>query len=254
MAKNLENISTGTDQADPTTFAEYLSEHLIGGRRDSVDIRKMARLISGWTSTQYYLKYMQNAELFNAPKPLYKHALSLRSIEGMTLEFGVSGGRTITQIAAETQGKVFGFDGFQGLPENWKFGRGKGAFARHAPPSVPDNVELVIGWFADTLPGFVAAHPEPVSFLHVDCDLYSSTTDILRHLGRHLAPGTVVVFNEYYNYPGWEDHEIKAWQEFVTASGARYRYVAVNAQHQQVTVVIEENPTFAFHDKLRPLG
>jgi hypothetical protein len=245
------------DKPEPVTkpneeVAEAIFQHVFGGRGDSVDIRKVARLISGWESTQYYLRHMQAATLFNAPKPLYSHALGLRSIEGMTMEFGVSGGRTITQIAGETPGKVYGFDGFQGLPENWKFGRGKGAFAREAPPPVPENVELVIGWFADTLPGFVAAHPEPVSFLHVDCDLYSSTKDILDHLGPHIAPGTVVAFNEYYNYPGWQDHEIKAWKEFVAATGTRYRYAAVNAQHQQVAVVVEEAPAFAFRDKLRP--
>lgn len=242
------------DIAAEASLAEAIFQHIVGGHGDSVDIRKVARLISGWDSTRYYLEHMQGAQLFNAPKPLYAHALSLRSIEGMTLEFGVSGGRTITQIAGATPGKVYGFDGFQGLPEDWKFGRGKGAFAREAPPPVPDNVELVIGWFSDTLPGFVAAHPEPVSFLHVDCDLYSSTKDILDNLGPHIAPGTVVVFNEYYNYPGWQDHEIKAWKEFVQATGTRYRYVAANARHQQVTVVVEENPSFAFPGKLRPLA
>jgi hypothetical protein len=40
----------------------------------------------------------------------------------------------------------------------------------------------------------------------------------------------------------------------VAASGARYRYVACNARHQQVAVVVESNPTFAFADRLRPLG
>lgn len=240
---------------DPdAALAEAIFQHIFGGHGDSVDIRKMARLIAGWESARYYLAHMDGAQLFNAPRPLYDHALDARRIAGLTLEFGVASGRTIRHIAARTAGTVHGFDAFQGLPEAWKFGRGKGAFARAAPPAVPANVELVIGWFADTLPGFAAAHPEPISFLHVDCDLYASTVEILAHLGTHIAPGTVVVFNEYFNYPGWEHHEIKAWKEFVARAGATYRYLACNARHQQVSLLVEENPLFRFRDKLRPFA
>jgi hypothetical protein len=235
-------------------IAETLDQHLFGGVGDSLDIVKMARLISGYESAQYYIRHMGGARTFNAPKPLYDHALSIRQIEGLVLEFGVASGRTLAQISAGVNGaKVYGFDGFKGLPENWKFGRGQGAFARTDLPPVPANAELVIGWFADTLPGFVAQHQDPVSFLHVDCDLYSSTVDILTNLRPHIAPGTVIVFNEYYNYPGWQQHEIKAWHEFVRETGTRYRYVNCNRRHQQVTVIVEEAPAFGFANKLRRL-
>jgi hypothetical protein len=236
-------------------LAEAIFQHVFGGAGDACDIRRMARLISGYESTRYYIDHMHQAQVFNTPRHLYAWALEQRRIAGLVLEFGVASGRTLTQIAEACAGQtVYGFDGFKGLPEAWKFGRGEGAFAREAPPAVPANAELVIGWFADTLPAFVAAHPQPVSYLHVDCDLYSSTMDILRHLGPHLAPGSVVAFNEYFNYPGWQHHEYKAWQEWVAASGARYRYLACNARHQQVAAVVESNPTFAFADRLRPLG
>lgn len=245
----------GAEPPDPekTALAEAIFQHVFGGFGDSCDIRKMARLVSGYESARYYMEHMDGATLLNNTRQFYKWSLQQRRIRGLALEFGVASGRTLTTIAqASPDQTVYGFDSFKGLPEAWKFGRGEGAFARSAPPPVPANAELVIGWFSDTLPGFVAAHPEPVSYLHVDCDLYSSTMDILRNLGPHIAPGTIVAFNEYFNYPGWRNHEHKAWLEWVRAAGATYRYIGCQAQHQQVAVVVESNPTFAFADKLQP--
>jgi hypothetical protein len=53
-----------------------------------------------------------------------------------------------------------------------------------------------------------------------------------------LQPGTVLVFDEYFNYPGWERHEFKAWREFAAAHGVDYEYVAY--ARQQVTVRIRD--------------
>lgn len=41
----------------------------------------------------------------------------------------------------------------------------------------------------------------------IDCDLYSSTTTALEHVGPHLRWGTYVVFDEHHTYPGHEEHE-----------------------------------------------
>ena len=100
-----------------------------------------------------------------------------RRIEGLILEFGVYSGNTINHIASMTPQKVFGFDSFEGLPEDWRADFPKGRFAA-ALPAVRDNVELVVGWFDATLPGFLARETNPISLLHVDCDLYSSTKTI----------------------------------------------------------------------------
>jgi hypothetical protein len=221
-----------------------LFQSVFGGRPDTVDITRMAQLIAGWESARYFLRHMQGCRVFRAVRPLYAHALGLRSVEGLTLEFGVASGRTITQIARATPGTVYGFDSFQGLPERWRPGFETGAFAQAAPPRVPENVELVIGWFSETLPGFIARHPGPVSFLHIDCDLYSSTAEILRHVGPRLTRGSVVVFNEYFNFPGWQQHERKAWKECVAELGIEYEYCAVNVVDQQVSLIVGKNPGY----------
>ena len=80
-------------------------------------------------------------------------------------------------------------------------------------------------------------NPGPVAFIHVDCDLYSSTKTILSLLAPRLVSGSVILFDEYFNYPNWEQHEFKAFQEFVAASAVKYTYLAF--ARQQVAVRID---------------
>jgi hypothetical protein len=56
-------------------------------------------------------------------------------------------------------------------------------------------------------------------------------------LAPRLANGTVILFDEYFNYPNWEQHEFKAFQEFVSARHVKYTYLAF--ARQQVAVRIE---------------
>lgn len=165
--------------------------------------------------------------------------------DGLWLEFGVFQGNTIHQLAAAHDGVVYGFDSFLGLPETWRVskrnpGNGfdraytmKGSFSLRgrAPRKRRANVEFVKGWFNETLPGFLEQHSAPVRFLHVDCDLYSSSSYVLTTVAPRLQNGTVVLFDELINYPGFEKHEMRALWEYLAAnafdvrvlSGARAR-------------------------------
>ena len=46
---------------------------------------------------------------------------------------------------------------------------------------------------------------------NIDCDIYSSTKDIFDIAGDRINPGCIIVFDEYINYPSWEQHEFKAF-------------------------------------------
>src|SRR5579864_3758244 len=94
---------------------------------------------------------------------------------GLYCEFGVYSGSTINFIAARTRNTVYGFDSFEGLPEDWQPGVEKGTFRMKSLPRVRKNVHLIKGWFNETILVFAREHRENCSFLHVDCDLYSST-------------------------------------------------------------------------------
>ncbi|NWF58448.1 MAG: class I SAM-dependent methyltransferase [Fischerella sp.] len=174
---------------------------------------------------------------------LLKFALSQAKPDGMFLEFGVAGGNTINFIAKNVQKTVHGFDSFEGLPEFWIDNIGgryeKGTFNMNGKlPSVRENVQLHVGWFDKTLPEFVASQNEYISFMHVDCDLYSSTKSIFDILGERVKPGTIIVFNEYFNYPGWQQHEFKAFQQFVADKNIKYDYIAYNKLGWEVAVKI----------------
>ncbi len=53
-----------------------------------------------------------------------------------------------------------------------------------------------------------------------------------------FGPGTVILFDEHFNYPGWRDHEYKAFQEFVASRSLRCRYLAYNTSEWNVAVKI----------------
>jgi hypothetical protein len=211
----------------------------LGFSNGSFDVLKIASLQAAFESASYLNEYMKGVPAFANDFDLLEYALGKTEGEGGVLEFGVATGRTIKYIASLTQDDVDGFDAFSGLPEFWRPGFGRGKFAQSAP-KVPSNVRLHVGLFQDTLPKFILADQRRVSFLHIDCDLYSSTKCIFDYLGERIRRGTVIVFDEYWNYPGWKDHEWKAFQEFVSESAIKYEYIGIVAKHQQVAVRIIE--------------
>jgi hypothetical protein len=135
--------------------------------------------------------------------------------------------------------KIYGFDSFEGLPEFWRDGFNIGGFSLKGQlPEVPSNVLLYKGWFNETLPEFLNNNKDNVSFIHIDCDLYSSTKTIFDILGERIRKGTIIVFDEYFNYPFWKEHEYKAFQEFVSDRGINYQFIGFNRYHEQVAVKI----------------
>lgn len=194
------------------------------------------------SSERFAREVMPTARPFDHSIATLEHALSLAPPEGMALEFGVFQGRTLKVITeARKHNQVFGFDSFQGLPEDWRSNIPAGTFATGQVPHV-EGAELVIGWFDDTLADFLADHLGPVAFLHLDADLYSSTATVLEQVAPRLQVGSVIVFDEYFNYPGWEQHEHLAWEEIVAKTGITFRYAAYTCNNEQVAVVVTGTP------------
>ena len=68
------------------------------------------------------------------------------------LEFGVQTGGSINIISKFTKKKVYGFDTFTGLPEDWRKGFLKGSLSNNnVLPEVDNNVVLIKGLFQETL-------------------------------------------------------------------------------------------------------
>jgi O-methyltransferase len=62
------------------------------------------------------------------------------------------------------------------------------------------DYQLVKGWFDQTLPSF--SPPGPIAILRLDGDWYESTLVVLEALFKHLAPGGIVIVDDYYAWDG----------------------------------------------------
>jgi hypothetical protein len=189
-------------------------------------------------SVAYIREHMLAAQVLEDRFALLQFALARAPQDGLVLEFGVEKGASVNCLARCTDRLVHGFDSFQGLPEAWAGTKeAAGAFGQKGRlPKVAANVRLHGGWFDATLPPFLAAEPGPVALLHVDCDIYASTRTVFEHLGDRLVAGTVIVFDEYYNYPGWQQHEFRAFHEFIAGGRRSYDYIGFSAEKGHVAV------------------
>jgi predicted O-methyltransferase YrrM len=164
-----------------------------------------------------------------------KYCIKQATSDGIWLEFGVGSGKSISFMAQNNpNAKIFGFDSFYGLPEDWVYSDKKvykkESYSRNgiAPKLDFKNIELVIGPFEQTLPGFCEKIHKPASLIHIDCDLYSSTKSVLDtlHSASMLKKGTIVLFDEFYNYQNFEDYEYKAFVDFVSETKINYEWIA----------------------------
>jgi hypothetical protein len=163
-------------------------------------------------------------------------AIATVRLSGLYCEFGVFTGESVNYIAAKVTGKVHGFDSFEGLPEDWRASFEAGKFKVKELPSVAPNVILHKGWFHTSIPAFLHENPDPIAFLHIDCDLYSSTGTVLRSLADRIVAGTVIQFDEFFNYPGWHCGEYKAFTEFCLDRSVELEYIGYVSDGEQLAL------------------
>jgi len=192
------------------------------------------------TAADFEHAHLLDVPSFKSREQLYRWALAhVDDDEGLFLEFGVMHGASINRLARLKPAVTFyGFDSFMGLPESWMGPAKKGAMTRHgALPPVRSNVNLVKGAFEHTLRPFVAdRRGAKISFMHVDCDLYSSTRTILTEVRTMLRSGTIIVFDDFFNFARWEEGEYKALMEFAAETGTTFEYIGYIRTGSQVAI------------------
>jgi hypothetical protein len=167
-------------------------------------------------------------------KKFYQHSKPL----GDYLEFGVSHGSSILYMFETTKKlrldtiRLFGFDSFEGLPEealtedggNWKPGDfyAKERKVRRflAKSGIEwDRVKLVKGWFKDTLLySFIEQNKiEKASIIMIDCDLYSAAKEALTFCVPLIVDKTIIFFDDWNaaNLASRNLGEKKAFDEFL---------------------------------------
>lgn len=154
-----------------------------------------------------YILYKQVSELYN-----------LKNTAVDYLEFGVASGNSMRWWAGENENadsRLYGFDTFEGLPENWGSTFKKGAMRADVPQTGDERVKFVKGLFQDTLPGFLKEHDLSGSkrkIIHLDADLFSSTLFALSSLSPVLRPGDIILFDEF-NVPNHEYYALRIFEK-----------------------------------------
>jgi Macrocin-O-methyltransferase (TylF) len=206
-----------------------------------IDYEMIAHIMAATSSADYMVQRMMAARNLVRREALLEFALNQCTVEGLVMEFGVFRGDSLREIARRVKQDVHGFDSFEGLPEDWTYFQKQGRFSLdgQVPNFSEPNVRVRRGWFDQTLPGFLAEHAGPARFVHIDCDLYTSTRTVLEMLAPRIVSGSVLLFDEYLNYPGWREHEYKAFQEFARANDVRYHYIGFASSDCGVAVVVD---------------
>jgi hypothetical protein len=238
MARLLAAPNTSTVRSIEKIIIRH-EKILIRHLKEQKSISHFINLDAGLATARFVEKHMPNLQPFANRFALLLYALEQVTVNGLFVEFGVHRGKTIRFIAQHCPHQLHGFDSFEGLPEGGGVSLPAGCFdAEGQLPEVPANVTLHEGWFDATLPAFLAAHPEPAAFVHIDCVIYASTHIALEKLAPRLTKGTILVFDEYFNFPSWEQHEYKAFSEMVLQYNLNYAYIG-RTDRRQVAVRIE---------------
>ena len=159
----------------------------------------------------------------------------------LVLEFGVYKGGMINYQARKFPGLDFvGFDSFEGLREQWSGMAPEKTFDLGGRlPRVRRNVGLVKGWFAESSPRWKMANPAsgiPL-LVHVDCDTYAATVDVLEFCSDYVEHGLVIHFDDYFGFPDWRTGGFKALKEI--SEKRRWRLTYLSYGTKEVAVLAE---------------
>jgi predicted O-methyltransferase YrrM len=195
-------------------------------------------------SANYAIEKMQEAMMFSNREHLRKYCCNLikNKSEAVVVEFGVWSGNSINYFAKELpKASVFGFDSFLGLDKDWSgWNLAKGMFNLNGKsPSVKKNVTIYNGLYKDTVPEFFKNNnfKEGIDLIHMDSDMYDPTIDALSNLNDLIRENTIIIFDEYFGYPNWRNHEYKAFQEFVLQNSINYKYIAYSEHAVAVKIL-----------------
>ena len=176
-------------------------------------------------------KYFTEKQRMATRLDLLKYSVNQAGKDGLFLEFGVWKGDSLKFLAeVRPDIRFYGFDSFEGLPEWWSDFYPKGHMKLDAPPYIPGDVILVKGLFQDVLDPFLSKNDEPVSFLHLDADLYSSTKYVLFKLAdeNRIQKGTIIEFDEIFYQDSSHtilDDEYRVYNEFIKKYDVRVKWL-----------------------------
>ena len=147
-------------------------------------------------------------------------------------EFGVWMGDSFKYLMRHFQ-KGFGFDTFEGLPEDWR-SVPKGSYSSFGKIPKIKGGEFIVGRFEESLPNFFEIERPKASLINFDADLYASTLCALSYCNSVIDEKTILIFDEFIINYDWEKDEFKASNEFCEMHGLGYEVIAISLYTKQV--------------------
>jgi O-methyltransferase len=159
-----------------------------------------------WSKWDYHKRY-----------PLYKWVINKENLTGPLnyLEFGVAAGHSFDWFMSQNinpESRFYGFDTFDGLPEDWgPFKKGSFSNKNKLPPIKDDRGKFYKGLFQQTVPGFLSELDNGRrNVVMLDADLWSATLYALTTLAPYLKKDDIIFFDEFVV----PTHEFKAFVDF----------------------------------------
>jgi O-methyltransferase len=185
-------------------------------------------------------QYSKRLDLYSAVSSRY----DLDQKEILYLEFGVASGQSFMWWIGHNEhpnSRFFGFDTFEGLPENCGSFYKKGDMAHDIPGLALQDprATLIKGTFQQTLSSFNNEHLSELKnkpkLIHLDADLFSSTIFVLSQLYPFLNKGDLVLFDEF----NVANHEVFAYQIFTDSFYVKLRLIGAQNNFYQTAFVVE---------------
>lgn len=155
-------------------------------------------------------------------------------LDGMGFELSLSAAAKFFERRAPNGPRFFAFDSFEGLPDVHGTKDSKSVFRKgqYASPlarfqrnvaraAAGFDVRIVQGFFRESLTPALASEigRHGAAFVHIDCDLYSSTIEALNFCTPLVKTGTIIYFDDWYLSEGdLSLGEAQACSEWVAAN------------------------------------
>jgi O-methyltransferase len=204
--------------------------------------------LSKWIAENSHPKMMNDFYSFKRDiskrYKLYQYIVDTQNLKNEPidyLEFGVADGASFkwwAQANTHNDSKFYGFDSFEGLPEDWGGIFKKGEMNADIPVMDDTRVEFIKGYFQNSVGPFLKSHDlsnKKRKVIHMDADLFSSTLFSLSSMAPYLTKNDILLFDEF----GVPNHEYYAFTCFTDSFYVKTTLLGAVNNYLQVAMLIQ---------------